>query len=63
VAVAVGYDLANTILEDEKGWTPDVITMVTAGRRAIEQFPLSGFFSSCSAAPRKRWRGDRARPQ
>ena len=35
---------ASTILEDEKGWRPDVITMGTAGRRAIERFPLSGFF-------------------
>jgi nucleotide-binding universal stress UspA family protein len=43
-AVAVGYDLASAILEDEKGWKPDVITMGTAGRRGIERFPLSGFF-------------------
>jgi nucleotide-binding universal stress UspA family protein len=43
-AVAVGYELAGAVLEDEKGWKPDVITMGTAGRRAIERFPLSGFF-------------------
>jgi nucleotide-binding universal stress UspA family protein len=43
-AVAIGYDRASAILEDEKGWKPDVITMGTAGRRGIERFPLSGFF-------------------
>lgn len=43
-AVAVAYDLASGILEDEKGWKPDVITMGTAGWRAIERFPLTGFF-------------------
>jgi nucleotide-binding universal stress UspA family protein len=43
-AVAVAYDRASGILEDESSWKPDVITMGTAGRRDIERFPLSGFF-------------------
>ena len=44
VGVVVAYDRASGILEDERSWRPDVITMGTAGRRDIEHFPLSGFF-------------------
>jgi nucleotide-binding universal stress UspA family protein len=43
-AVVVAYDRASGVLEEEKSWKPDVITMGTAGRRDIERFPLSGFF-------------------
>lgn len=42
--VAVAYDRASAILEEEKSWNANVITMGTAGRRDIERFPLSGFF-------------------
>jgi nucleotide-binding universal stress UspA family protein len=42
--VVVAYDRASGILEEEKSWKPDVVTMGTAGRRDIERFPLSGFF-------------------
>jgi nucleotide-binding universal stress UspA family protein len=35
-AVAIGYDRASVILEDERAWKPDVITMGTAG--------FTGFF-------------------
>jgi nucleotide-binding universal stress UspA family protein len=42
--VVVAYDRASGILEEEKSWKPDVITMGTAGRRDIERFPLSGLF-------------------
>jgi nucleotide-binding universal stress UspA family protein len=43
-AVVIAYDRASAILEDEKTWKPDVITMGTAGWQRIERFPLSGFF-------------------
>jgi nucleotide-binding universal stress UspA family protein len=43
-AVAIAYDCATAILEDEKASKADVITMATAGWRAIERFPLTGFF-------------------
>jgi nucleotide-binding universal stress UspA family protein len=42
--VVVAYDRASAILEEEKSWNANVITMGTAGRRDIERFPLSGFF-------------------
>ncbi|HUE38749.1 MAG TPA: universal stress protein [Candidatus Binatia bacterium] len=39
-AVAVGYDRATAILEEEKAWKPDVITMATAGFTGFFQLVL-----------------------
>ena len=59
-AVAVGYDLASAILEDEKGWKPDVITMGTAGRRGrndCAQWQTTQWIGGGSvvSAPPMRW--------